>query len=64
MKIVVVSLFGDYLAGEPKHPAQPNKRLNDFEWFNKRRVVAVVVANGLDRKLNASTVDVANPLQR
>lgn len=37
--------------------------MNDFERFNKRRAVAVVGANELDKYLNAPTEDVADPLQ-
>lgn len=63
VKRVVARLFHDYLAGEPAHPAQPEREMNDFERFNKRRAVAVFGANELDRYLNAPTEDVADPLQ-
>lgn len=63
VKKVVAQLFQDYLARQPVHPAQPEIEMNDFERFNKRRAVAVVGANELDKYLNAPTEDVADPLQ-
>jgi hypothetical protein len=63
VKKVITQLFQDYLARQPVHPAQPEKEMNDFERFSKRRAVAVLGANELDRYLNAPTEDVADTLQ-
>lgn len=42
VKKVVAQLFHDYLARQPVHSAQPEKEMNDFERFNKKRAVVVV----------------------